>query len=189
MNDIRRIRFSNGHMVPTATQATYLGGLITQKGGHKQELHNRLSSTWGVAKKLDLLWRRAPVSLKWKLRIYNSAIASRALYALETIPQTDADDAKIDAFHYRGLRKLLRIKHSFWSRISNKDVLKMANEKAKLRDDKVIKPLSQVLQQRQITLFAHILRSTDDDPMKKVSFNPDGSRKKSQLEAGWKTPH
>ena len=119
MNDHRRIRYKNGRLVPTATQATYSGGLITSKGGHRQELHNRLTSTWGVTRKLDLLWKRAPVSLKWKLRIYNAIVVSRALYGLETIPQTDYDDKKINAFHYRGLRKILRIKHPYWSRISN----------------------------------------------------------------------
>ena len=149
MDDVRRIRYANGHLVPTATQATYLGGLITAKGGHKQELHNRLTSTWGVAKKLDLLWRKAPVSLKWKLRIYNAVITSRALYGLETIPQTEADETKIDAFHNRGLRKRFRIKHSFWPRVSNNEIIRLANQQTKLQDDKVIKPMFHILQRRQ----------------------------------------
>ena len=177
MNDLRRVRYRNGQFVPTETKATYLGGLIMARGGHKQELHHRITSTWGVVKKLDLLWRRAPVSLKWKLRIYNAVIVNRVLYGLETIPLTQADDDKLDAFHYRGLRKLLRIKHSFWSRISNKEVIKRANERAKLKDDKVIKPLSLSLSRKQIALYAHLLRAPNNDPMKKVSFNEDGSRK------------
>ncbi len=153
------------------------GGFVFARGGHKQELHHRLTLTWGVVKKLNLLWRKAPVSLKWKLRIYNAMVATRALYGLEAIPLTQADDNKLDAFHNRGLRRLLRIKHSFWSRVSNNDVIKLANERAKLKEDKVIKPLSQVLSRKQISLYAHIIRAPNTDPMKKISITMDGKRK------------
>ena len=73
--------------------------------------------------------KKTPVSLKWNLRVYDAVIISKLLYGLEAIPFTEQDCKQLDAFQYRGLRKLLRINHSYWSGIKNKGVLLTAHEK------------------------------------------------------------
>ena len=51
-------------------------------------------------------------------------IVAKLMYGLTSIPFSKADANKIDAFQMRGLRKILRVKHSYWSRIYNKKLLK-----------------------------------------------------------------
>ena len=59
----------------------------------------------------------------------------------------------------RGLRNILKVKHPYWSRISNKKLLKMANEKLGNEQDKnCLRKLSSRLIERQIVLFAHTIR-------------------------------
>ena len=69
---------------------------------------------------------------------------------LESVPFTEQDCDRLDAFQYRGLRNILNIKHPFWSRVKNKDILEMANTRAKTKPDKQIIPVSQRLVHRQI---------------------------------------
>ena len=44
------------------------------------------------------------------LLIYDAVIGSKALYSLETINLTQLLRKKLDAFHLRGLRRILKVK-------------------------------------------------------------------------------
>ena len=77
----------------------------------------------------------------------------------------------------RGLRKILKIKHPYWSRVSNKKLLGIANDK--LREDhgkKCLERLSNRLIERQIVLFAHTIRLDEQDPLKRISIDETGGR-------------
>ena len=63
-------------------------------------------------------------------------IVTKLMYGLTSIPLSRADANKLDAFHMRGLRKILKVKHPYWSRVSNKKLLEMANEKLGNEQDK-----------------------------------------------------
>ena len=80
----------------------------------------------------------------------------------------------------RGLRKILKIKHPYWSRISNNTILQTANQRLDPKAKK-IERLSSKLTQRQIVLYAHIVRLDNDDPMKRISIDEEGDRVKSDF--------
>ena len=105
LNAIHDIQFLSGKTVPKADRATYLGGIITKSGDHRPEIKSRIANTWITVKKLDLLWKSKSATRKWKLRVFEAVIVAKLLYGLETIPITDADARRIDAFQVRGLRK------------------------------------------------------------------------------------
>ena len=180
MNAIQRIRFDNGTSVPTKTQTEYLGGKIKNDSSYKMEIQSRIGSTWATLRKLDLFWNKSPSSMKWKIIVYDAVIVTKLLYGLASVPLTRADCNKIDAFQMRGLRKILKIKHPYWSRVSNNQILRIANEKLDKKDNE-IQRLSQRLIKKQITLYAHILRESEEDPMKKISINENGSRVKADF--------
>eukprot|EP00972_Heterocapsa_arctica_P014675 2161559-Heterocapsa_arctica.AAC.1 len=89
-------------------------------------------------KKLNVFWTKSPASVKWKLRVYDAVIVSKLLEGLEALSLTDANIYKLGAFQIRGLRKILGIKHSYWSRVSNKDIMIQANDRARLPPNKPI---------------------------------------------------
>ena len=93
--------------------------------------------------KLDLFWRKAPVTLKWKLRVLDAVIHSKVLYGMESLVISQSDCDKIDAFQNRIFRNILNIKHSYWSHVTNATVINTANHRARNIDKTIeIIPLS-----------------------------------------------
>eukprot|EP00972_Heterocapsa_arctica_P024463 3610411-Heterocapsa_arctica.AAC.1 len=108
LNAIHNVCFDNGDMVPVCDSALYLGSNIFAHGNHPSAIQNSISVTLMTLKKLNTFWTKFPSSIKWKQR---DVIVSKLLYGLEALSLTDSDRAKLDAFHIRGLRQILGIKH------------------------------------------------------------------------------
>ena len=108
-------------------------------------------------------------------------IVAKLMYGLTSIPLSKADANKIDAFQMRGVRKILKVKHPYWSRI-NKKLLEMANYKLGNEQDKsCLTKLSSRLIERQIVLFAHTIRLEDQDPFKRIAIDEAGNRVRSDF--------
>ena len=122
-----RIKFKNGTAVKRVEEATYLGSKITSKADREIEVFARLSKALNTASILNFFWKKTNASLKWKLQIYNAIIISQISYGLDVMHLTESLYSKLDAFHYRGLRIVLGISHSYWSRVSNNRVFERAN--------------------------------------------------------------
>ena len=74
----------------------------------------------------------------------------------------------------------MKVKHLYWSRICNKKLLEMANERLGNEQDKnCLRKLSSRLIERQIVLFAHTVTLEEQDPLKKISIDEAGNRVKS----------
>ena len=179
MNDLHTVTYRNGEEMPKKTEAAYLGGKIFADGSYKKESRHRITNTWIAVIKLDLLWKKAPVSLKWKLRVFDAVIISKLLYGLVAIPFTEQNCKQLDAFQYRGLRHIFGIKHFYRSGVKNKQFLLTANQKAKTEGIQQIIPISESLVNRRVKLDGHPVRADEDDLMKKVTMYQDGTRRKS----------
>ena len=79
LKTIHRIQLENGEEVPTTQTAAYLGSRIHYKGDHKCEVKARFNAAWLTVVKLDLFWRKTPVTLKWKLRVPDAVIHPKVL--------------------------------------------------------------------------------------------------------------
>ncbi len=88
-----------------AQEATYLGATITKDVNIRTEINKRISSCLPVIKSLELLWKHAECSTKWKLQVYNAVVVSRVAYGLETVELTEPLVKKLNGFYLRGLRK------------------------------------------------------------------------------------
>ena len=71
--------------------------------------------------KLALFWRKAPVTLKWKLAVFDAVTHSKVLYGMETHVISQSDYDKIDAFQTRIFRIALNIEHAYWSHVTNEN--------------------------------------------------------------------
>ena len=60
-------------------------------------------------------------TLKWKLRVYNAVIIAQLAYGLETIELTESQKTRLRAFHIKGVRAIMAIRHSYWSRVTNEE--------------------------------------------------------------------
>ena len=104
MNCEPTIRFRNGKPMASATQVTYLGGTITNKGCPRTEIQSRLSKALGAAKKLITVWKDVNCDIKWKLQVYNAVIITQLTYALDSVYIFPKMANKLDAFQNRSLR-------------------------------------------------------------------------------------
>ena len=86
----------------------------------------------------------------------------KLLYSLHTawIPASSA--RKLDGFHARCLRSILKVPHAYLSRVSNAQVLQQAGVPA----------LTQTLRERQLKLFGELARKGDTSLLRQVVFQP-----------------
>ena len=59
---VHRTQYDNGEEVPTTQTATYLGARVQYNGDHKAEAKARINAAWITVMKLDVFWRKAPVT-------------------------------------------------------------------------------------------------------------------------------
>ena len=123
-------------------------------------------------------WRKAPVTLKWKLKVLDAVIHSKVLYGMETLVISQSDYDKIDAFQTRIFRTIFNIKHSYWSHVTNDTVMRTANNRAQHINKNIdITPLSLKPKQRIITFYGHIIRSDPyTNQMRAISIDEDGNK-------------
>ena len=92
---------------------------------------------------------------------------SKLLYSLDSLWLLKKDNDRLDAFHCKNLRKILRIPPSYFSRISNATVLDNAGSK----------PLSAILRDRQADLYKKIASHSDASLVKQLVCDADGTPK------------
>jgi hypothetical protein len=107
------------------------------------------------------LWKHTSLSAASKIRIYQAVVVSRALYALSSAWLNAADLRRLNGFHCRCLRKILRIQPSFISRVSNAKVLATA----------AVPPLGRQLLKQQLLMYGRVARSMATDPLRDVTFH------------------
>ena len=152
MNSIHNVYYADGEAMPIASKAPYLGTSMDAKGNPHVEIGARIANTRLVLNlnKLDIFWKRAPVSITWKLRVHDAVIASRLLYGLEAASLTQAEYARLDAFQVNALRRILRVPHPYYSGISNDRVMEVANQRIRLAGGEAIVLMSTRLKNRHI---------------------------------------
>ena len=94
-----------------------------------------------------------------RLRQIYQAVVSRDLYSLSSAWLNASDVRRLNGFHCRCLRTILRIKPSY--RVSNAKVLEAAG----------VPPLSKQLLKQQLLMFGRIARARPSDPLRIATFN------------------
>ena len=145
-------------------EAVYLGGLISCDGEASRELSRRLGGVKPIFDSLAKVWSHTNITITRKKYLYMSCVTSKILYSLDSLWLLQADRRRLDAFHFRCLRKLLRIPCSYVSRIPNMEVLRQSG----------LPPLSKLLERRQVQLYRRITDLPADSLVKQVVCTQDG---------------
>ena len=116
--------------------------------------------------------------------MYNVIVVAKLTYGLEVLPMNETLYKKLDAFYYRGMRKILNMKSTYIERSSeNKNevvlekVLEQVNkpaagESAAMRPKKTWKEVlpSGRIQGKAVRLFENITSSSDRNLLRKVTL-------------------
>ena len=125
---------------------------------------------------MQRVWSHASISRQRKLDVYNACVVCKLTYNLHSVWLTQPEIQKLNAFHMRCLRRILKIAPSFYSRISNQTVLTQARSRR----------ISSVLLERQLKFFGTLARRRDDDVMKQSVLDVTASVLKPKTATGIK---
>ena len=107
--------------VPEEVRAfNYLGSVVDKQGGKDADVRARIGKARAVFVQLKNIWSSKELSLKTKVRLFNTNVKSVVLYGSETWRTTVATIKRVQTFINTCLRKILQI---LWpGTISKKDL-------------------------------------------------------------------
>ena len=158
-----KVQNSSGEYIKQKKSITYLGASICADGSVQSELNRRIGMASADFKLLDVLWTHTNVTRKDKYKIYLACIISKLLYGLQTAWLTKVQVTKLDGFHATCVRRIVGVKHSYWSRISNVEVLSYVNAVQ----------LSKLLMEQRLLLFGKVFRKPPHDVIRQTIFADD----------------
>ena len=135
-----------GQNVEVVDSFTYLGCTIHNTGSSAPEITRRIAIARNCMKTLDKSIWRTSITLKTKIRLYNSYILPVLLYGAETWTITGSIEKKLDAFDMWCLRRILRIPYT--RHTTNREVRERTGQPE----------ISSSIRSRRLRQFGHIAR-------------------------------
>ena len=164
----------NDQEIETVNKFTYLGSIISDDGKLDLEINERIRKASYAYKKQAKVWSNSKVSVKTKMKIYNSTVISTLLYGAESWNITDAQSKRVNAFGMRCLRRILKIK--WQEHKTNEEVLKITEQKD---------ILSQI-KKRRLNWYGHVKRMDPTRiPQRLLNWNPKGTRTRGKQKQRW----
>ena len=162
---------------------TYLGAQISCDGRIDSELSRRLGLATADFKVLRRFWNHANLSINRKLQIFMACIWSKLSYSLVTAWLTKYQRRKLDGFQNRCLRQIIGILPSFYSRVSNIEVLRRYG---------MVK-FSNLLLEQQLLYFGKLVRLSDESLLHDIVLQPSsvkarnlaGKRRRGRPHMSW----
>ena len=132
--------------IETTNNITYLGCTISRNNSCNDDKKRRIAIATSTMSTLSSVWRSPRLSLKTKLRLYDSLIISVVTYSAASWTLTKAQQHRLDAFNTKVLRRILGIR--WHDRVTNTDVYARTGQH----------PLTTTIRKRRLGAFGHICR-------------------------------
>ena len=141
-----------GALIEQVREFKYLRSLLQEKKVvATSEIHNRIGQAAAAFASLKwCLWKRTNISIKTKTRLFRSLILPILLYGSETWTLLKQDLNKLEVFHMRCLRQILRV--------SIRDHLRNDIIRARCEQQPTIE---EQLQKRRLRWFGHVCRMAE----------------------------
>ena len=165
-----------GEPVREVESFVYLGSVVDQQGGTDRDVTARIGKARAAFVMLKSIWASGGISMRTKLRIFNSNVKSVLLYGCETWRTTQTMQQKIQTFLNTCMRRIYNIQ--WQEKIRNEDLWEQAGEK----------PVAKQILRRKWGWIGHTLRKPASRTTRQVlTWNPQGEEKErpasQQLEA------
>ena len=157
-----QVRFTQGDPVPIADTVKYLGSQVAWEKPTLSAILHRISVATTAFNKLQHIWRSS-LSRKIRVHIFLANIVSSLLHGLPPLTFEDKHYHKVDSWFFRHLRRVIGIKSSYYSHVTNKSVWYQAGRP----------PLpSQLILSQQFRLLLNSLQAPPTEPLHHVAFGP-----------------
>ena len=153
----------------------YLGSVMDLKGGTEADVKARIGKARVAFIALNKIWKDRKLSLRTKLRLFNSNVKSVLLYGCETWTATDNCIKRLQVFTNWCLRRILRIR---WTeRVRNKEVWERTEQEE----------IQTEVGRRRWRWIGHTLRRPNSNITKKaLEWNPQGCRSRGRPRGTWR---
>ena len=157
----------DGQQVEDMDSFNYLGAKM--HGGAEDDIKCSLGKARGAFNKLVKIWRSGHLTKNTKIRIFKSNVIAVLLYGCETWRMTKRDEAKLDTFLHKCLRRILRIYLPM--RVSNEEVRRRARTCT----------ISEQIRRRRWCWIGHVLRMDHhQNPGSALTWAPEGKRSRGR---------
>ena len=165
----------NDEEIKEVEKFTYLGSIVSKDGGADEDIRSRVSKAGHASRTLNSIWRSSTLSLKNKIRIFNTNVKSVLLYGSETWRTTKTNRKKIQTFINKCLRYILGIR---WPEtISNKELWERTGQQ----------PVEIEIRRRKWGWIGHTLRKPNANVTRQaLDWNPQGKRRVGRPRQTWR---
>ena len=154
---------------------TYLGSIIDKVGGTEADVKARTAKARGAFNQLSKVWKAGNISLKTKIRLFNSNVKSVLLYGCETWKTTKSIINKVQTFINRCMRSILKIK--WQDKVRNEVIWERTGQK----------PIEEEIGLRKWRWIGHALRKPSNNITRQaLQWNPQGKRGRGRPQETWK---
>ena len=158
----------DGQPLPAVDKFTYLGSTLSRSANLDDEVTTRLSKASSAFGRLrDKAWDRRGIHTKTKINVYKAVVLPTLLYGCETWTVYSRHAKKLNSFHLKCLRKILRIKQE--DKIPDTEVLERAESES----------IHALLKRSQLRWAGHVRRMPDCRIPKKLLYGELAEGKRS----------
>jgi len=153
------ITFADGQPVKTVDETIYLGTQFNKRVDPKTEIIWRISQTTPILKKLDMFWKQAQVSNKWKIQVFKAWKHCN--------PQRPR---KLNWTRFnRKVSGNFKMSTTYIDRTNTNQEYRRANLEMGEGANGIIRPSSDILRDKRRKLLGHIIRRPRD-PQHQATF-------------------
>nr|KAG5713076.1 hypothetical protein BaRGS_021870 [Batillaria attramentaria] len=155
--------------------AMFRGRMSMKEGGTDRDVTARIGKARAAMVMLKNVWASKVVSIRTKLRIFNSNVKSVLLYGCETWRTTKTMQQKIQTFLNTCLRRIFNIR---WpEKIRNEELWERAGQE----------PVAKQILRRKWGWIGHTLRKPASSTTRQaLTWNPQGKRKRGRPRNSWR---
>ena len=158
-----------GTAVEDVSEFVYLGSKIRKKGGTNKDIKASIKKAQQAFAILRPVWKSTAISIKTKLRVFNSNVKAVLLYGSETWKVTANISKKIQPFVNKCLWRILHLK--WFDRVQNTDLWTRAKQE----------PMVIQIRRRKWRWIGHTLRKEPSNITRQaLEWNPQGKRKRGR---------
>ena len=139
-----------GTTIEVVQNFVYLGSNISSNASIDLEMDSRIGKAFTTFARLSArVWENPKLKISTKVAVYSSCVLSTLLYSSETWATTKKQEAKLNSFHFRCLRRILGI--SWIDKVTNEEVLRRTS----------LTTLPTILKRRRLRWLGHVSRMED----------------------------
>nr|KAG5707903.1 hypothetical protein BaRGS_031634 [Batillaria attramentaria] len=164
-----------GEPIREVESFVYLGSVVDGQGGTDRDVTARIGKARAAMVMLKNVWASKVVSIRTKLRIFNSNVKSVLLYGCETWRTTKTVQQKIQTFLNTCLRRIFNIR---WpEKIRNEELWERPGQE----------PVAKQILRRKWGWIGHTLRKpASSTTCQALTWNPQGKKKRGRPRNSWR---